>query len=51
MEPKVLYLKRLGEAEHLPDVLHAELAEFKTKFGFVADKVFRITKPNKYSSM
>lgn len=51
MEPKTLYLKRLGEAENIPEAVHVELAEFKGKFGFIADKVYRTTKPNKYSPM
>lgn len=34
-EPKLIYLKKLGESDYLPDKLYVELQEFKNKFGKV----------------
>ena len=51
MEPKIVYLKRLGESQNLPPEVYLELVEFEHKFGFVLDKVYRSTKPDKHLEM
>lgn len=48
MEPKIVYLKRLGESENLPEAIYLELVEFEKKFGFVKDKIYRKKKSEKY---
>lgn len=51
LEPKIVYLKRLGFSENLPPEIFLELVQFGPKFGFVNDDVYRTKKPNKYLPM
>jgi len=51
MEPKIVYLKRLGESENLPEAIYLELVEFEHKFGFVADKIYQQKKFDKHLTL
>ncbi len=42
---------KLGNTENIPDVLYYELSQFDHKFGFVANNIKRLQKPNAYSHM
>ncbi|EAR87412.2 PPR domain protein (macronuclear) [Tetrahymena thermophila SB210] len=44
-EPKIVYLKKLGENKNTPDVLFVRLKKFKNQFGYVKDKDFQPIKP------
>lgn len=44
-EPRLVFLKRLGENKNTPDVLFIKLSKFKNKFGYVLDKNFKPVKP------
>jgi len=40
-EPKLIFLKRLGENKNTPDELYIRLLKFENRFGYVKDKNYK----------
>lgn len=40
-EPKMVFLKKLGENKSIPDEIFIRLSKFQNKFGYIKDKDFK----------